>query len=162
MGVRSRIRSLLGRPKRDGGHAEGTMSDGFPAPRAAVEPTPRAPTPAPAPVVPKAEVEPARTVSPEAAAASDLKRPSAKVQEADDKQARFMARARKGMLKFLEEQGGSSALGAMHDHSEKRYLLAHQGFSRLMESMVDANYVNYDERSGVATLTDEGRAYMAS
>ena len=47
----------------------------------------------------------------------------------------------------------------MHDHSSERYLIAHQGFSKMMESFVAEKLIDYDEGTMTATLTDAGRAF---
>jgi hypothetical protein len=49
----------------------------------------------------------------------------------------------------------------MHDHSSERYLIAHQGFSKMMESFVAESLVDYDDRTMTATLTDAGREFIA-
>ena len=76
----------------------------------------------------------------------------------DEKQKAYFDRARKGMLAWLAKRDSAAAtLGDMHQHSSERYLIAHQGFSKLMESLVDEKLVDYDEATRTATLTEAGR-----
>ena len=49
----------------------------------------------------------------------------------------------------------------MHEHSSERYLIAHQGFSKMMESFVAEQLVDYDPDSRTATITDAGRRFIA-
>jgi hypothetical protein len=79
----------------------------------------------------------------------------------EERQKAFFEKARKGVLTWLAKRDGASAtLGEMHDHSSERYLIAHQGFSKMMESFVAESLVDYDERTMTATLTDAGRAFI--
>ena len=66
-------------------------------------------------------------------------------------------RARAGVLKFVSDRGGSASLGDIHEFSEKKYLIMHQGFSRLMESMVSDGLIDFDFTSNTATLTEAGQ-----
>ena len=80
----------------------------------------------------------------------------------EEKQKAYFDKARKGMLAWLAKRDGAAAtLGDMHEHSSQRYLIAHQGFSKLMESLVDEKLVDYDEATQTATLTDAGRRLIA-
>jgi hypothetical protein len=80
----------------------------------------------------------------------------------EERQKAFFEKARKGVLTWLAKQDGAAAtLGDMHTHSSERYLIAHQGFSKLMESFVDQKLVDYDDQTMTATLTDAGRAFIA-
>ena len=81
--------------------------------------------------------------------------------DAEEKQRKFMARARKGLLTKVSEAGGSIPLGELHDHSEKRYFIAHRAFSTLMEEMVAEGLLDYESGTGIARLTDAGRAVMS-
>ena len=65
--------------------------------------------------------------------------------------------ARIGVLKFVLHRGGSASLGDIHAFSEKKYLIMHQGFSRLMESMVSDGLIDFDFTSNTATLTEAGQ-----
>jgi hypothetical protein len=81
----------------------------------------------------------------------------------EEKQKAYFEKARKGMLAWLAKQDGATAtLGDMHQHSSERYLITHQGFSKLMESLVDGKHVDYDEATGTATLTNAGRRLIES
>jgi hypothetical protein len=80
----------------------------------------------------------------------------------EERQKAFFEKARKGVLTWLAKRDGASAtLGDLHDHSSERYLIAHQGFSKMMESFVDEKLVDYDRATMTATLTDAGRAFIA-
>lgn len=66
------------------------------------------------------------------------------------------------MLTWLSQQAGAAAtLAEMHTYSGERYLVVHQGFSKLMESFVGEGLVDYDRATMVATLTDAGRRFIA-
>jgi hypothetical protein len=81
----------------------------------------------------------------------------------EERQKAFFEKARKGVLTWLaKREGGSAALREMHDHSAERYLIAHQGFSKMMESFVAEKLIEYDEATMTATLTDAGRGFIAS
>ncbi|MBM4391165.1 MAG: hypothetical protein FJ090_08590 [Deltaproteobacteria bacterium] len=74
------------------------------------------------------------------------------------KQARHWARTRKGMLKWLADQGGSASMKEMHDKAEAKYFVAHRSFSRLMEEFTEEGLVTYSGTTGLVELTDQGRA----
>lgn len=80
---------------------------------------------------------------------------------AEDRQKEFLDRARKGVLKFLNEKGGKLPLSEMHDFSLNKYLIQHQAFSRMMESMVEEGLVEFDFQAHEATITDAGRQFIA-
>lgn len=81
----------------------------------------------------------------------------------EERQKAFLEKARKGMLTWLDKrEGGTAPLGEMHDYSAERYLLAHQGFSKLMEGLVDDGLIAYDRATMIATLTDAGRRSITS
>lgn len=69
----------------------------------------------------------------------------------------LIERARRGVLKFVSDRGGSASLGEIHEFSEKRFLIMHQGFSRLMEGIVSDGLVEFDATSNTATLTRAGQ-----
>ena len=80
----------------------------------------------------------------------------------EERQKAFFEKARKGVLAWLAKRDGASAtLGEMHAHSSERYLIAHQGFSKMMESFVAESLVDYDDGTMTATLTDAGREFIA-
>jgi len=81
---------------------------------------------------------------------------------ADERQKAYFAKARKGMLTWLSQRpGGASTLADMHQHSSERFLIAHQGFSAMMESFVAERLIDYDRETMTATLTDAGRDFIA-
>ena len=78
----------------------------------------------------------------------------------EERQKAFFEKARKGVLTWLSKREGAAAtLREMHDHSSERFLIAHQGFSKMMESFVAEKLIDYDERTMTATLTDAGRGF---
>ncbi len=80
----------------------------------------------------------------------------------EDRQKAYFERARKGVLTWLaQQQGAAATLGDMHEHSSGKFLIAHQGFSKMMESFVAEGLVDYDESTRMATLTDAGRRFIA-
>ena len=68
-------------------------------------------------------------------------------------------RARKGVLAHIAKEGGSVKMSDAHDYSERRFFIAHRGFSDMMTWWLDADYIRYEE--GVVHLTDSGRAFAA-
>lgn len=154
MGIRSRIKGLLGRGRKK---------------------APAADTPKPGEVVrqtgrPKPPPERYRTTkAPERAAPTAAAPPAPRITvpkkvpqtpEQVDKTRRAVLRAKKGTLKYLVDNGGESLLGPMHDHSERRYFIAHRAFSRLMEEVTEEGLVDFDQSTGMATLLDPGRAWL--
>jgi len=80
----------------------------------------------------------------------------------EERQKAYFERARRGVLTWLSKQEGAAAtLAEMHDHSASRFLIAHQGFSKMMETFVDEGLVDYDAGTRVATLTATGRQLIA-
>lgn len=79
----------------------------------------------------------------------------------EDRQKEFLERARKGVLKFLNEKGGKLSLSEMHDYSLNKYLIQHQGFSRMMESFVEERLVEFDHQAHEAIITEAGRQFIA-
>jgi hypothetical protein len=81
----------------------------------------------------------------------------------EERQKAYFEKARKGVLAWLAKREGAAAtLGEMHEHSSERFLIAHQGFSKMMESFVAERLVDYDEGTRTATLTDAGRQFIAA
>jgi len=79
----------------------------------------------------------------------------------EERQKAFFEKARKGVLTWLSKRDGAAAtLGEMHDYSSERYLVAHQGFSKMMESFVGEGLVDYDQGTVTATLTAAGREFI--
>ena len=80
----------------------------------------------------------------------------------EERQKAYFERARKGVLAWLAQQDGAAAtLADMHEHSSGKFLIAHQGFSKMMESFVAEGLVSYDEATRTASLTDAGRRFIA-
>jgi hypothetical protein len=80
----------------------------------------------------------------------------------EERQKVYFERARKGVLTWLSKRENASAtLAEMHDHSAERFLIAHQGFSKMMESFVDEGLVDCDVNTRTATLSDAGRQFIA-
>ena len=80
----------------------------------------------------------------------------------EERQRAYFDRARKGVLTWLAAQEGSAAtLHDLHEYSSAKFLVAHQGFSRMMESFVAEDLVVYDEATRTATLTDAARRFIA-
>ena len=78
----------------------------------------------------------------------------------ETKQSEQLERARLGVLKFVSDRGGSARLGDIHGFSEKKFLIAHRGFSRLMDGMVTDGLMDFDFTSNTATLTEAGRSFV--
>ena len=78
----------------------------------------------------------------------------------ETKKGELMERARLGVLKFVSDRGGSARLSDIHEFSEKKFFIAHQGFSRLMDGVVSEGLMDFDFSSNTASLTEAGRAWM--
>lgn len=122
------------------------------SPAAAAPPAPAGHAPA-AEAAPVAEPAPAETTGTEG-------KPAKKVLTDAEKQARHWQKTRKGMLKWLAEQGGSANMKDMHDHSERRFFVAHRGFSNLMTEFTEEGLVNYTAATGLIEITDAGKAAL--
>ena len=85
---------------------------------------------------------------------------SSQSQDMDEKQNQFFEKARKGVLKFLLDQGGKLNMGQLHEHSMTKYFIQHQGFSRMMETFVDQGLVDYDYATQEVTLSELGREFV--
>ncbi len=81
-------------------------------------------------------------------------------EEKEAKLKAFFERARKGVLAFLEEQGGSLPMGELHDYSLSKYFIQHQGFSKMMETFVDEELVDYDHMTQVTVITAKGKEFI--
>jgi len=80
----------------------------------------------------------------------------------EERQKAYFEKARKGVLTWLSKQEGQAAtLADMHQHSSERFLIAHQGFSAMMESFIAEQLVDYDRETMTATLTEAGRRLIA-
>ncbi len=79
----------------------------------------------------------------------------------EERQKAYFEKARKGVLAWLASRDGAAAtLGEMHDHSSEKFLVAHQGFSKMMEGFVAERLIDYDAGTQTATLTDAGRQFI--
>lgn len=79
----------------------------------------------------------------------------------EERQKAYFEKARKGVLAWLSKREGEAAtLADMHQHSSERFLIAHQGFSAMMESFVAERLIDYDRQTMTATLTDAGRRFI--
>ncbi len=76
------------------------------------------------------------------------------------RQQEFWERARKGVLKYLSEQGGKLNMGAMHDYSMNKFFIQHQRFSEMMESFVNEGLVEFDWATHEAMLTELGKKFI--
>jgi len=80
----------------------------------------------------------------------------------DERQKAYFEKARKGVLAWMAgRDGGAATLAEMHEYSSSKFLIAHQGFSKMMESFVDGGLVAYDAGTGSAALTEAGRTFIA-
>lgn len=75
----------------------------------------------------------------------------------EERQARHWARTRAGLLRFVDEQGGSATLRQLHEYSERTFFVAHVQFSKMMEELTDEALLDYDQDTATASLTDAGR-----
>lgn len=82
-------------------------------------------------------------------------------QEKEAKLQAFFEKARKGVLAYLNQQGGTLNLGEMHDFSLKTFFIQHQRFSIMMETFVDNDLVDYDPIEQRATITEKGKSFIA-
>jgi len=142
MGLRNRIK---GRIKKAMGREAAPAPAATPPPRQAVA------KPAAAPLKPMATV--AATPTPPVAL-SDEERIR------QEKAAKHMVRTRKGVLKFVADQGGTSPLADMHKHSEMRYFVGHQKFSEMLEGMISDGLLDYNHSEGTGTITPDGRDFI--
>lgn len=85
---------------------------------------------------------------------------NAQTPEALEKQKQFFERARKGVLQYLNDQGGKLNMSELHEYSLKKYLIQHQRFSQMMESFVSEQMVEFDWGTQDVTLTDAGRIFI--
>ena len=165
MGLRSRIK---GRIKQALG-ADTSAPSPSPAPAAAPRPPVRMTSP-PEATPPEAEVteptaevtEPTAEPKPVSVAQASPKTDSGDgpAPISEEKVRKHMLKTRKGVLKMIIDAGGSSTLGEMHDYSERRYFVAHQKFSKLMESLIAEGQIDYDAAESKATITEVGTAFV--
>ena len=81
-------------------------------------------------------------------------------QDKEAKVKEFLEKARRGVLKHVDQNGGTMSLGEVHDYSLKKYFIQHQRFSQLMETLVDEELVDYDHETQVATITEKGKEFI--
>ena len=81
------------------------------------------------------------------------------MQEQEAKIKEFFERARKGVLKRLNDKGGVMPLGNLHDYSMNTFLIQHQRFSQMMESFVNEDMVSYDQETQDVLITDKGKEF---
>lgn len=81
-------------------------------------------------------------------------------QDKEEKLREFFEKARKGVLKNLDQKGGTLSLSAMHEYSLNTYLIQHQRFSQMIESFVNEGLVIVDDETQDTTITDAGRNFI--
>jgi len=138
MGLRNRLKNRLKRALGTEPPAAPVAAPRPPSPPPAVAPTPAPAAAPPAPVTPESAEEAARAA----------------------KAAAHLEKTKRAVLRFVEEAGGVSSLGDMHDYSERRWFVGHKKFSDLMEGLVADALIDYDGAEGRATLTEAGRDYL--
>ena len=153
MGLRSRLKNRI---KSLAGAEQAPQSAPVQPP---TQPPVAAPKPVPPPVV---QPEPKPVAAAPTPATTDTTGVPAPKPISEEKVARHFEKTRRGVLKFVIDQGGSASLSAMHDFSERRYFVAHKKFSDVMEGFVDNGLVNFDSSEGIAHITESGRAYLES
>lgn len=72
---------------------------------------------------------------------------------------RHHEKAKRAILKHLIKEGGSLGLGPLHDYSERRWFIAHRAFSNMMEEYTSEGLIRWEEATGTAHITEEGRAF---
>ena len=80
---------------------------------------------------------------------------------AQAKQQEFLERAKKGILEHLNNNGKRLDLVDLHDFSFKKFFIQHQGFSRLIESLVDQKLVDYDYATNSVVINQSGIQYIS-
>ena len=78
------------------------------------------------------------------------------------KQQEFWQRARKGVLSYLVEKGGTLPMAELHEFSMNKYLIQHQRFSEMMESYVNEKLVEFDWAKEEATITEIGKTFITT
>jgi hypothetical protein len=75
---------------------------------------------------------------------------------------KIVAKAKVGVLKHVLDTSpeGRMSMADMHDHSERRYFIAHRSFSDLMEMWIGEGLVTYDAETGAVAVTDAGRLFV--
>ena len=78
-------------------------------------------------------------------------------QELTEQQKNLLTRARKGILQYLLEKGGTLPIPELHDYSMNKYFVQHQRFSQLIEKCVDEKLLQYNAAQQTLSLTESGR-----
>lgn len=81
-------------------------------------------------------------------------------QEKEEKFKELFERARKGVLKHLDEKGGTLPMGEMHEYSLNTYFIQHQRFSQMMETFVSEDLVDYDDATQISIITEKGKEFI--
>jgi len=63
----------------------------------------------------------------------------------------------RGLLSFIARKGGSMRMRDLHTYSLVMYRAGHQVFSAVMEGLVDATYVTFDQADSTFHLTEKGQ-----
>ena len=155
MGLRTRMKSRF---KRLFGRASPPTQAPDPTsrPSSDLPPTPSVQQGRPDPPAASVESTAQESTAQESTAPETVPPTSDSLREA--KAAHHFEKTRRGVLRFIDEQGGEASLADMHDHSERRYFVGHKRFSDLMEGLVADSLISYDHGAGRAALTEAGRA----
>ncbi|MGE0267945.1 MAG: hypothetical protein AB7S78_05780 [Candidatus Omnitrophota bacterium] len=81
-------------------------------------------------------------------------------QDKEAKLKEFFEKARKGVLKNLDQKGGTLPLAEMHEYSLNTYLIQHLRFSQMMESFVEEGLVIVDDETQDTIITDAGKRFI--
>jgi len=81
-------------------------------------------------------------------------------QEKEAKFKELFERARKGVLHYLDEKGGTLPMGEMHEYSLNKYFIQHQRFSQMMETFVEELLIEYDSATQISTITEKGKEFI--
>ncbi len=119
-----------------------------------VAPPPVSPPRAATPLPPAAQPSPAAQPAPDPAL-------SAEERIKQEKAAEHLERTRRGVLKFIQDRGGTAGLAAVHEHSEMRYFIGHQKFSKMLEGLVSEGLIDYSHADNLARITSAGEDYIA-
>lgn len=84
--------------------------------------------------------------------------PEQRLAVAREREQRREARARPGILTWLDGHEGSAKTVALMQHVAETYKISGQRFSVLLEELRDEQLLHYDPASQTVTLTDAGRA----
>ena len=79
-------------------------------------------------------------------------------QPQDEKRRAHLEKAKRAVLEFARDNGGSCAMSDMHTFSESRFFIAHQQFSMMLEDCVAEGLADVEDLT--VTLTEKGRAFV--